>query len=188
MNRFVALVAAVVAFALVSGIGGATPAAAQEAEPVFAFQRFEFIGDLVLPMEPLEEAFQPLAGTALSMEDLQPLTAVVESYYAQGGYPFVLAYFPQQTIEEGVVSMAVVVGRYGRLVADNRSRLRPSVVDKLFRRFVPDDAIYAPALDGQVAKLRGLRRPDFWAPSARCSLLHPSSFLLRPGRATPRLC
>lgn len=158
MNRFIALAAAVMTLALISAIFGATPGTAQEAEPepVFTFQRFEFIGDLVLPMEPLKEAFQPLAGASLSMEDLQSLTAVVESYYAQGGYPFVLAYFPQQTIEEGVVAMAVVVGRYGRLVADNRSRLRQAVVDKLFRRFVPDDGIYAPALDGQVAKLRGL--------------------------------
>lgn len=159
LNRCISLVVAVLAF-IGGGMAPAATALAEDPEhtgdpgPVIIFHRLEFVGDLVLPMGPLEEVFQPLAGTELSMEDLQSLINVVESYYAQNGYPFVLAYFPEQTIEEGVVSMAVVVGRYGRIFLDNRSRLRTSVVNKLFRSIVPDIPIYAPDLDGKVSRLQ----------------------------------
>ncbi len=125
-------------------------------EPLVAFSRFEFGGDLLLPMDPLHEAFQPLAGTVLSMEDLFALAAVVESYYAQHGYPFVLAYFPEQTVEEGVVFMAVVVGRYGRIDLENRSRLKDSVASKVLRDLAPDAPIYVPELDSKTSRLQSL--------------------------------
>lgn len=156
------LAAIILVSVVLAGAGPMFSASAQAADDgspsdaTFYFSRFEFVGDVLLPVEPLYEAFQPLSGTELSMDDLLGLAAVVESYYAAHGYPFVVAYFPEQTVEEGVVFMAVVVGRYGRIELDNRSRLKTSVVQKVLRDIVPDDPVYVPVLDAKTSRLQSL--------------------------------
>ncbi|WP_151442427.1 ShlB/FhaC/HecB family hemolysin secretion/activation protein [Halomonas lysinitropha] len=65
--------------------------------------------------------FRP--GTQLSLSDLQAMASRITNFYHQNGYFVAQAYLPAQSIEEGVVKIAVVEGRYGDITLRNQSNL-----------------------------------------------------------------
>lgn len=129
---------------------------AQPHGPSFAFRGLEFVGDVFFPEDELAGLFQPFIGMELDFAALEMLAAAVEALYAHHGYPFVIAYFPEQTVADGIVTMAIVVGRYGEVKLDNRSRLRESVARRGLWGTLPGDPIYMPALDERIARLNRL--------------------------------
>jgi hemolysin activation/secretion protein len=59
----------------------------------------------------------------LSLDELQRIADVVAAYYRDRGYPLALAYIPEQEIEQGTITIAVLEGRYDRIGVENRARL-----------------------------------------------------------------
>ena len=70
---------------------------------------------------------QRLAGRELSLADLDQAAARVTKFYRQSGYPVARAYVPAQEIKDGVVEIAVLEGRFGKLDLHNNSRLSDSL-------------------------------------------------------------
>jgi len=71
--------------------------------------------------------FQP--GVALSLGELRALAARITEHYRSAGYFLAQAYLPAQDIRDGVVTIDVLEGRYGKVVVRNRARLADRVVD-----------------------------------------------------------
>jgi hemolysin activation/secretion protein len=59
----------------------------------------------------------------LSLTELQNVADVVAAYYRNQGYLLTLAYIPQQEIEQGTITIAVLEGRYDRIGVDDKARL-----------------------------------------------------------------
>lgn len=59
----------------------------------------------------------------LSFAQLNEAARALTDFYRSHGYPLARAYLPQQEIQAGVVTIAVLEGRYDRITAHNRSRL-----------------------------------------------------------------
>jgi hemolysin activation/secretion protein len=62
-------------------------------------------------------------GRALSLSDLRQLAGRIAAYYNRRGYFLAQAYLPAQDIKDGVVTISVIEGRYGRVVLRNHTNL-----------------------------------------------------------------
>jgi len=59
----------------------------------------------------------------LDLHDLRVMAAKISAFYNERGYFVAQAYVPAQDIQDGVVTIAVIEGRYGRVTLDNRTNL-----------------------------------------------------------------
>ena len=68
-------------------------------------------------------------GESLTLAQLHERVARISRYYQAHGYPLSRAFIPQQLIEKGVVRIEIIEARYGKVVADNTSRVRDPLID-----------------------------------------------------------
>jgi hemolysin activation/secretion protein len=62
-------------------------------------------------------------GHSLSLSDLRRMAALITNYYNTRGYIVAQAYVPAQQIDNGVVTIVVIEGHYGKVEINDRSRL-----------------------------------------------------------------
>lgn len=70
-------------------------------------------------------------GSNLSLTDLRLMTRKITDFYHSNGYFLAQAYLPTQTIKNGVVTIAVVVGEYGKITINNQTRLSNGIANNL---------------------------------------------------------
>jgi hemolysin activation/secretion protein len=59
----------------------------------------------------------------MSLAQLSAIADELTTHYRSHGYPLARAYLPQQEIEEGIVTLAVLEGRYDQIAANNTARV-----------------------------------------------------------------
>ena len=80
-------------------------------------------GATLFSEEKLIAATQFRPGSELNLAELRALAARISAFYNERGYFLAQAYLPAQNIDGGSVEIAVIEGRYGKVSADNRSKL-----------------------------------------------------------------
>ena len=89
-------------------------------------------------------------GSDLTLAELRNAAAEITDFYNRKGYFLARAYLPPQEINGGVVTIAVIEGRYGETTVHNQSRLHDGVAASMLDR---------PALQpGQVVAIGPLER------------------------------
>ncbi|MGC1548644.1 MAG: ShlB/FhaC/HecB family hemolysin secretion/activation protein [Rhodanobacter sp.] len=98
------------------------PKAARSASTEKFFVRsIQITGNTLLPTPTLHALVASGEGHELSLNDLDDLAENLTHYYRDHGYPLSMAYVPAQTLREGVVRIAVVEARYGKVSLQNQS-------------------------------------------------------------------
>jgi hemolysin activation/secretion protein len=94
---------------------------------------FRFAGNSRQRSEVLTGAVINFVGKPLDTSNLRDLLNTVEEVYRRAGYAAVVAYLPEQQVRDGVVEIAIVEGRLGRVTVDTSrlSHLRASAVDSV---------------------------------------------------------
>ena len=87
----------------------------------FTVRAIEVTGNALLPTAELHAAVADGEGKQLTLGDLGALADRISAIYHHAGYPLARAYVPAQTLRDGVVKIAVVEARYGKVLLDNRS-------------------------------------------------------------------
>ena len=82
-----------------------------------------FSGNTRLAADQLAALVADQIGKPLDLAGLRALAARVTASYQAHGYPFARAYLPPQPVSDGVVQIAVVEGRYGRILPQGDERL-----------------------------------------------------------------
>lgn len=82
--------------------------------------------------------------SVMTLADLRGLAERVSDYYHAQGYFVAQAYLPAQDIKDGLVTLAVLEGRYGAVTVRNESRLKDSVAMGLMAPKPNDDVTIAP--------------------------------------------
>ncbi len=98
-----------------------------DGELAFQVNGFVFTGNTVFDSNTLTEAVEDAVGMRQTVSDLQSVASRVAAFYRSHGYPVAQAYLPAQEIENGIVEIAVVEGRYGRIALQNSAGLRDQV-------------------------------------------------------------
>jgi hemolysin activation/secretion protein len=102
--------------------------------------------------------FRP--GMTLTIADLRRMAASVSNYYNAHGYIVAQAYVPAQEVTDGVVTIAVIEGRYGSVNLDNRSRLRDAVAHEFLRGLHKGDVVAEAPLERRLLLLSDIPGVD----------------------------
>lgn len=81
------------------------------------------------------------AGSALTFSQLRQLAARISEYYHARGYFLAQAYLPEQDVQDGQVTIAVVEGRYGKIDVRNGARISDGVPARILRGLDPGDVV-----------------------------------------------
>lgn len=122
--------------------------ARSEDDTKFFVRSIEIAGNTSLPTDKLHALIASSEGHELSLNDLDDLAQKLGDYYHDHGYPLATAYVPAQTLHDGVVRIAVVEARYGKVVLQNQSEVGNH----------PLDATLSPLQTGQPVREYGLER------------------------------
>jgi len=114
----------------------------------FYVRSIEITGNTLLPTNDLHPLVVSGEGHELSLNDLNDLAEKVGDYYHHHGYPLTTAYVPAQEMRDGVIRIAVVEARYGKVVLQNQSTVGN----------YPLSATLSPLQSGQPVREYGLER------------------------------
>lgn len=89
---------------------------------------FRFQGNTVFSNSELAEVVKKYLNTPLSFSDLLQARAAVTQYYVDQGYVTSGAYLPPQTIEDGIVTIAIVEGKLSEINVTVDGKLHPNYI------------------------------------------------------------
>ena len=103
------------------------------APPRFDINRFEVVGNTLLPPSELERVFAPYTGRNKDFGDIQRALESLEAAYRDRGYGVVQVLLPEQDITRGVVQIRVLQPRVGRVLIEGNTHFD----DQNIRRSLP---------------------------------------------------
>jgi hemolysin activation/secretion protein len=122
----------------------------------FVLKGFRVTGNTVFAESELIGLVREYVGKEVGFADLEQAAARISRYYREHGYMVARAYIPAQTVTtDGVVEIAVIEGRFGKVELDNKSRVRDSVARGYFDAF-PGTPVTQPALERKMLLLNDL--------------------------------
>jgi hemolysin activation/secretion protein len=105
----------------------ARPAAKPTAER-FVLKGLRITGNSAFSETALLALVDAIIGKEVGFAELEDATNRISRYYRERGYLVARAYLPAQDIKDGVVEIAVIEGRFGKVHLNNTSRVRDGVV------------------------------------------------------------
>ena len=94
-----------------------------------------------------------MPNTELSLTQLRGMAERIASAYHQNGYLLAQAYLPAQDIKQGVVTITVREGQYGKIRINNSSNLSNSVVSRSLENLHDGDVVRAAPLESNLLLL-----------------------------------
>lgn len=119
-------------------------------------QAFALEGNRVFATARLQPLLADLQGQELDLAGLRAAAQRITDYYQKQGYVLARAFLPPQDIENGLVRIAVVEGRYGRIEVQNRSRALDQVVRAPLSALNSGEAVYDADLERSLLLLSDL--------------------------------
>lgn len=98
--------------------------------------------------------FEP--GSMLTLTELRGMAAKIADHYHRNGYFVAQAYLPAQDIENGVVTIAVIEGHYGKVILQNQSGLSDDVANRILSGLNSGDTIASAPLESRLLMLSDL--------------------------------
>jgi hemolysin activation/secretion protein len=107
-----------------------------------------------------EETLLGVAGfrpdAELSLTDLRGMASRIADYYRANGYFLAQAYLPAQDIKDGVVTIAVIDGRYGQVKLNNQTKVSKPLAYGLLDGLNSGDPVRAGPLENRLLLLSDL--------------------------------
>ncbi len=98
--------------------------------------------------------FKP--GSMLSLADLRAMATRITSHYQRQGYFVAQAYLPAQDIKDGIVTIAVIDGQYGKVTLNNQTNVSNTLANSLLSGLSSGDAVTAAPLEHRLLLLTDL--------------------------------
>jgi hemolysin activation/secretion protein len=95
--------------------------------------------------------FKP--GTQLSLGDLRGMASRITEHYRSAGYFVAQAYLPAQDIKDGVVTIAVIEGQYGKVAVRNQSNLSDDLIHRQLDGINTGDTVAIAPLESRLLLL-----------------------------------
>lgn len=92
----------------------------------------------------------------VGINKLKQLTALITKYYRNQGYFVARAYIPQQTIQNGIVEIAIIEGIYGEFSLENQSLVDNDVLQGYFSQLSRTHVISVGSLEKQILLVNDL--------------------------------
>jgi hemolysin activation/secretion protein len=95
-------------------------------------------------------------GSELSLTELRAMAARIADFYHRNGYFIAQAYLPAQDIKDGVVTIAVIDGRYGQITLRNQTNVSGDLANGLLRGLNSGDIVASGELESHLLLLSDL--------------------------------
>jgi len=118
--------------------------------------RLVLTGSTLYPEDTLLALTRFVPGSLLRLADLQGMAAKITSFYRQNGYFVAQAYLPAQDINQGVVTLAIIEGRYGQVTLNNQSRVSDALAYRLLDGIQSGDSVATAPLEHRLLLLSDL--------------------------------
>lgn len=92
----------------------------------------------------------------LTLAELRAIVDKLTSFYRNRGYFLTQAYLPAQEIEDGVVTIAVIVGQYGNIAINDQTHTATELTHDLISDIAPGDLIESSSLETSLLLLSDL--------------------------------
>lgn len=132
---------------------GPTPATAASDAVKIVVNRLQVTGASVYPEAELLSltGFKP--GSELNLADLRAMAQKITDRYRSQGYFVAQAYLPAQEIKEGVVTIAVIEGQYGKIDVRNQSALSDAHIQRELQGLNSGDTILIAPIENRLLLL-----------------------------------
>lgn len=108
---------------------GAAETVGRPSVPTVVVSRFQVTGSTVFAAERLRALVADGEGRALTLDEIEALAGRITQHYREQGYLLARAYVPVQEVREGVVEIAVLEGRVGRIEVRGARRHAPRFLE-----------------------------------------------------------
>jgi hemolysin activation/secretion protein len=132
------------------------PSASSAASASFPVQRIRVTGSSVFPASRLEQLLSDVSQRDTSLTELRQAAQRITDFYRQHGLPLARAYLPAQEIKDGVVELAVLEGRYGKLDVTGEARVSESLIQHTLKSVKPGAVIRMEPLERDLLLLNEL--------------------------------
>lgn len=116
--------------------------------------RFEGNHSIATPVLNLQLA--DVLGQTLTLTELQAAVFRLQDFYQQQGFVLAKVYLPAQEIDQGVVTIAVLEGHYGKITLENQSRVKTWVLARTLNTLQPGQAVQALPLQHSLLSLQDI--------------------------------
>lgn len=124
--------------------------------PTTIVRSLRITGAHVFPDAALIRASGFAPGASVDLSQLRGMASRIAAFYNAHGYFVAQAYVPEQDISDGVVTIAVIEGRYDTVDLRNHARIASSVPRSILRGLDPGDAVAIAPLDRRLLLLSDL--------------------------------
>ena len=104
----------------------------------FFVRQIELTGNTVFPAAKLQALVMGSEGQSLTLSQLDALAKKITDYYHQHGYFLSYAYIPPQTLQNGIVHIAILEAKYGKTTLHNSSRVDNGLLKAVLDPFQPN--------------------------------------------------
>jgi hemolysin activation/secretion protein len=104
-------------------------------------REFRLEGAEFIPEAELQAELDPYKGRALSMAEIQEAAARLTALYRSRGYLVARAYVPRQDATSGVLTIRIIVGKYGKFTLDNKSLVNDGLLLGAFASLQGESAV-----------------------------------------------
>ena len=108
---------------------------------------FRFCGELLVAEQDLKKIISGEAGKEFTLRELNRLTDKLTQYLRQQGYPVAFAYIPAQDIQDGIVDIAIVPGKYGKIEVTGQAGIAPERLKAMLSAAQPGKIINSRELE-----------------------------------------
>lgn len=132
------------------------PLVSETAGARIVVQRLNISGTKVYSEAQLLAVTGFVPGSELSLEDLRAMAAKIAAFYHRQGYFLSQVFLPEQDIKDGIVTIAVRDGRYGKLALRNSSGVSDGLAYALLDGLNQGDMISVEPLESRLLLLSDL--------------------------------
>ncbi len=110
-------------------------------------QTVSFTGNSAISQSALQTALGDVAGKSFDLAGLRGLADRISDFYHVSGYPFARAVLPPQDMQQGVLSIEIIEGRYGLVQAEGEDAALVRQATPFLNRLKPGAVIESAALE-----------------------------------------
>jgi len=140
----------------VAPVDTAAAAPASEAGVKIVVARLNVSGAKVFSEAELRKETGFVAGRELALGDLRAMAGKIAAFYHRNGYFLAQAFLPAQDVKDGIVTIAVLEGRYGQVTLRNTSGVSDGLANDLLGGLHTGDIVAVAPLEHRLLLLSDL--------------------------------
>lgn len=122
------------------------PRRMKNGEVAFRVSEFQVQGNTILKPDEIEQALSKYKGEETTASELEQARQGLEKLYRERGYPTVLVYLPEQTVESGTVRYNVVESRLAEVTVTGNEHYSTANILSRLPSFRPGTLLYEPTI------------------------------------------